>query len=86
MDQPGWAARRSSGAVVEIESLTSIEFETRKAREARLDDTPLAQRVREADARAARRSEDDDEDEEEKSRTTTMESAAPRSKCPKRSR
>ena len=53
LDQPGWAARRSSGAVVEIESLTSIEFETRKAREARLDDTPLSQRVREADARAA---------------------------------
>ena len=53
LDQPGWAARRSSGAVVEIESLTAIEFETRKAREARLDDTPLAQRVREADARAA---------------------------------
>ena len=53
LDQPGWAARRSSGAVVEIESLTSIEFETRKAREARLDDTPLSQRVREADARDA---------------------------------
>ena len=54
IDQPGWAARRASGAVVEIESLTSIEFETRDAREARLDDTPLAQRVREADARAAK--------------------------------
>ena len=54
LDQPGWAARRSSGAVVDIESLTSIEFETRKVREARLDDTPLSQRVREADARAAR--------------------------------
>jgi len=61
IDQPGWAARRASGAVVEIESLTSIEFETRKAREARLDDTPLAQRVREADARAG---EEDDEEEE----------------------
>lgn len=72
IDQPGWAARRSSGAVVEIESLTGIEFETRKAREARLDDTPLAQRVREADARAAKRKAekkddngDDDDDEDE---------------------
>ena len=55
LDQPNWAARRSSGAVAEIESLTSIEFETRKAREARLDDTPLAQRVREADARDAKK-------------------------------
>jgi len=64
LDQPGWAARRSSGAVVEIESLTSIEFETRKAREARLDDTPLSQRVREADARAAKKDADDDEEEE----------------------
>jgi hypothetical protein len=54
LDQPDWAARRSAGAVVEIESLTAIEFETRRAREARLDDTPLAQRVREADAREAR--------------------------------
>jgi hypothetical protein len=60
LDQPGWAARRSSGAVVEIESLTSIEFETREAREARLDDTPLSQRVREADARTA--AEEDEED------------------------
>jgi hypothetical protein len=65
LDQPGWAARRSSGAVVEIESLTSIEFETRKAREARLDDTPLAQRVREADARAAEKDEDEDDEEED---------------------
>lgn len=64
LDQPGWAVRRSSGAVVEIESLTSIEFETRKAREARLDDTPLSQRVREADARSAKNDEDDDEEEE----------------------
>jgi Domain of unknown function (DUF4350) len=64
LDQPGWAARRSSGAVVDIESLTSIEFETRKAREARLDDTPLSQRVREADARSAKKGEDADEEEE----------------------
>ena len=63
LDQPGWAARRSSGAVVEIESLTSIEFETRKAREARLDDTPLSQRVREKDARAAEKGADDEEEE-----------------------
>ena len=61
LDQPDWAARRSAGAVVEIESLTSIEFETRKGRESRLDDTPLAQRVREADARAAK-DKDGDED------------------------
>jgi hypothetical protein len=53
LDQPRWAAGSESGALVEIESLTSLEFETRKAREARLDDTPLAQRVREADARDA---------------------------------
>jgi len=64
LDQPGWAARRSSGAVVDVESLTSIEFETRKAREARLDDTPLSQRVREADARAAEKGEDGEEEEE----------------------
>jgi len=63
LDQPGWAARRSSGAVVEIESLTSIEFETRKAREARLDDTPLSQRVREKDARTAEKGADDEEEE-----------------------
>ncbi|MEO8064729.1 MAG: DUF4350 domain-containing protein [Pseudomonadota bacterium] len=62
LDQPGWAAGRSPGAVGEIESLTAIEFETRAAREARLDDTPLAQRVREADARDANK--DDDEDDE----------------------
>jgi len=63
LDQPDWAARRSAGAVVEIESLTAIEFETPKVRESRLDDTPLAQRVREADARDAR-SNGDGEDEE----------------------
>ena len=61
LDQPGWAARRASGAVVEIESLTAIEFETRKAREARLDNTPLSKRVREADARDAQDKEDEDE-------------------------
>ena len=64
LDQPDWAARRTAGAVVEIESLTAIEFETRKGRESRLDQTPLAQRVREADARDARRKEKEgDEDE-----------------------
>ena len=63
LDQPGWAAGREPGTVVEIESLTAIEFETREAREARLDDTPLAQRVREADARDEEAdSEDPDED------------------------
>ena len=63
IDQPDWAARRSAGAVVEIESLTAIEFETPWGREARLDDTPLAQRVREADARDAKAKDSDDEDE-----------------------
>jgi hypothetical protein len=58
LDQPGWAVGRESGVVTEVESLTSIEFETREAREARLDDTPLAQRVREADARDARKDEE----------------------------
>jgi hypothetical protein len=66
LDQPGWAVGRTAGATVEIESLTALEFETKAAREARLDDTPLAQRVREADARAAERkrsgTEDDDDD------------------------
>ena len=65
LDQPGWAAGRESGVVTEVESLTSIEFESREVREARLDDTPLAERVREADARDAKRSGDADEDEDE---------------------
>jgi hypothetical protein len=70
LDQPGWAAGRAAGATVEIESLTGLEFETREAREARLDDTPLAQRVREADARAAQKHDreagkDDDADEDD---------------------
>ena len=66
IDQPGWAAGRASGTTVEIESLTALEFETRAAREARLDDTPLSQRVREADARAAQKTDkDEDEDVEE---------------------
>jgi len=64
LDQPGWAAGRESGVVTEIESLTSIELETREAREARLDDTPLAQRVREADARDAKKGKDDEEDDD----------------------
>ena len=60
LDQPAWAARRSAGAVVEIESLTAIEFETQKSRAERLDDTPLSQRVREADQRDAKREDDED--------------------------
>jgi hypothetical protein len=60
LDQPGWAAGRAAGATVEIESLTGLEFETKAARDARLDDTPLAQRVREADARAAQKGDKDD--------------------------
>jgi hypothetical protein len=67
LDQPDWAARRSAGAVVEIESLTAIEFETPKVRESRLDDTPLAQRVREADARDARNKGAGEDDEHEES-------------------
>jgi hypothetical protein len=69
LDQPGWAVGRSSGAVVEIESLTALEFETTEVREARLDATPLSQRVREADARDAKgdeEAEDEDEFEEVK--------------------
>lgn len=54
LDQPGWGARRASGAVAEIESLTGLEFETAASRAQRLDDRPLAERVREADAREAR--------------------------------
>jgi len=54
LDQPGWAAGRESSAIVELETLTALEFESRAAREARLDDKPLSERVREADAREAR--------------------------------
>lgn len=60
LDQPNWAAGNESSAVVELESLTSIEFESREVREARLDDKPLSERVREADERDARK-EDGDE-------------------------
>jgi len=65
LDQPGWAVARESVVVTEVESLTSIEFESRDAREARLDDTPLAERVRKADERAARKGDDEAEDESE---------------------
>jgi hypothetical protein len=65
IDQPGWAAGRAAGATVEIESLTALEFESKAAREARLDDTPLAQRVREADARAAEKAGKDDDEEDD---------------------
>jgi len=51
--------------VTEVESLTSIEFETREVREARLDDTPLAERVREADARTADQDGEETEADEE---------------------
>lgn len=53
VDQPGWAAGRSSSTVAEIESLTGVEFETLAARAQRLDRTPLSQRVAERDARDA---------------------------------
>jgi hypothetical protein len=61
VDQPGWAAGRASGTIVDIESLTALEFESKEAREARLDDTPLSQRVREADARHAKKGDDSDD-------------------------
>jgi hypothetical protein len=68
LDQPGWAAGRESSAIVELETLTALEFESRAAREARLDDKPLSERVREADAREARSAKDkkpqQDEDED----------------------
>jgi hypothetical protein len=68
LDQPGWAAGRESSAIVELETLTGLEFESRAAREARLDDRPLAARVREADEREARRNRkggaDDEQDED----------------------
>ena len=65
LDQPGWAVGRESGTVVDVESLTALEFETREGREARLDNTPLAQRVREADERDRNQDEDDEDDIEE---------------------
>jgi hypothetical protein len=65
IDQPGWAVGRASGTVVEIESLTALEFETKAAREARLDDTPLAQRVREQDAKDAKKDAEGDEEPED---------------------
>jgi hypothetical protein len=55
IDQPNWSVRQASSAVVEIESLTGIEFESAESRRRRLDDTPLAQRVREQEEREARR-------------------------------
>ena len=64
LDQPGWAVARTSGTVVEIESLTGIEFETREGREARLDPRPLSQRVREADAREAEKDEESEEEDD----------------------
>ena len=64
LDQPGWAAGLASGVVVEVESLTAIEFETKEAREARLDDKPLAERVREADARDSKKDAAADEEED----------------------
>jgi Domain of unknown function (DUF4350) len=64
LDQPGWAVGRESGTVVEVESLTALEFETSGGREARLDPTPLAQRVRETDERD-RKQDEDQEDEDE---------------------
>lgn len=65
LDQPGWAAGRETGVASELESLTSIEFETAKARDARLDDRPLAQRVRDADARDAKKDKGDDQDSDQ---------------------
>jgi hypothetical protein len=74
LDQPGWAAGRESGVVTEVESLTSIEFETREVREARLDDTPLSARVREADARDARKGGEETGEEDEEAAGSPLES------------
>jgi len=63
LDQPGWAVGRESGTVVEVESLTALEFETPEGRESRLDPTPLAQRVREADERDRIADEEQEEDD-----------------------
>ena len=65
LDQPGWAVGRESGTVVEVEGLTALEFETRAGREARLDPTPLAQRVREADERDRKQDEEEEDEIEE---------------------
>jgi hypothetical protein len=69
LDQPDWADSRSAGAAAEVETLTALEFERRARRERRLDPTPLAERVRRADARRAeaerKRNQDSDDDEGE---------------------
>jgi hypothetical protein len=65
VDQPGWGARRSSGAVAEIESLTGLEFENAETRAERLDDTPLSERVRRNDEKEARQESGDAEVEDE---------------------
>ena len=82
LDQPGWAAGRESGVVTEVESLTSIEFETRAVRESRLDDTPLAERVREADARGAKKDGETDEEEADGAAQSPHESYAVPEKIP----
>jgi hypothetical protein len=64
IDQPNWSVRQASSAVIEIESLTGIEFENAESRRRRLDDTPLAQRVREQEEREARRDAGEEEDAE----------------------
>jgi hypothetical protein len=74
IDQPGWGAGRESGTVSEIEALTALEFETRAAREARLDQTPLAQKVREQDTRDAQKGDkDDDKDDGDTRRAESFE-------------
>ena len=71
LDQPDWAAGRAAGAVVEIESLTAIEFETRKGRESRLDRHAAgATRARSGCARPPK-DEDDEEDEDPKIEAST---------------
>jgi hypothetical protein len=75
LDQPGWGAGRQSGAVAEIESLTGLEFESAEDREQRLDLTPLAQQVREADELEARREAGEAGDEAEDEAQTEKDSA-----------
>jgi len=63
VDQPNWGVRHASSAVVEIESLTGIEFENAETRRRRLDETPLAQRVRELEKERADAAKDESADE-----------------------
>ena len=77
LDQPGWAAGRESSAIVELETLTALEFESRAAREARLSDKPLAERVREADEREERKNRKDGKDGADENEDDDLEEVRP---------